>query len=333
MALRFLEGCQATDYATKYSTISGGPVRGVSTPPVSGGAYYTMSSDTLTRTIPAASEVFGHVRFRHVSGAITLVMYLWGDGGTTQHLTFRVVGTNLLEVRRGTTGGTLLATGATVITNGWHILEFRATIADAGGVFQARLDGSVSNEINFSGDTKNAGTATTIDAFTLIEGGTAWDFTDLAICDTTGSVNNTWFGETTVRTLSPNGNGNSSQLVGSDADSTDNYLLVDELPVNTSDYVGSATVSQGDTYTLTDLVGTPTVYGIQVNCHAGKSDAGAISAKVRIRTGSTDYTSSTLTPAATGYGTISNIWEINPNTSTAWTSTTINSLEAGIEVA
>ena len=51
--------------------------------------------------------------------------------------------------------------------------------------------------------------------------------------------------------VKPDGNGNYSQWVGSDADSTDNYLLVDEVPTAEADYVESATADEYDSYTMT----------------------------------------------------------------------------------
>lgn len=334
MALLFMDGFQAGDFDTKYSAVGGSPVRQTSGPPVVGGAYLELGTgDSVDRSFAASSEIFGHVRYKHTGGSKVGFVGLFGDGGTTQHLSFYISASNVLEVRRGTaTSGTILGTGATSLATGWHDIQFRATIADAGGVFQARIAGLGTNEINFSGDTKNGGTNTTIDKLVLEEITSNVGFTDLVICNTTGSYNNTWTGEVTVRTLTPDGNGNTSQMVGSDANSTDNYLLVDELPLSTADYVGSATSGQGDTYTMTDLPGSPTVYAVQVNAHIVKTDAGVVAGKIRVRSGGTTYASGSKTPLVT-YATVSEIYETDPATAAAWTYTNVNAMEAGIEVA
>ena len=65
-----------------------------------------------------------------------------------------------------------------------------------------------------------------------------YDYDDLYICDGTtvpGEPVNDFLGDVRVDTLYPNGNGNSSQWVGQDANSTDNYLNVDDtlLPTTT----------------------------------------------------------------------------------------------------
>lgn len=335
MTLRFMDGCQAGDALTKYSNVVNSPVRSTSTPPVVGGAYYTMSGTTLEVVFGStASEVFGHIRFRHqTSASTTFQLSLWGDSGATQHLTF-VVNANVVKVYRGTSSGTLLATGATTITAAWHVFEFRATISDSTGVVQVWLEGGSSTEINLSStDTKNGGTNSSIDKVRIVEAGSNWDFSDFILSDASGSYNNSRMGEVTVRTLTPNGDGNSSQLLGSDGNSTNNYLLVDEVPFGDSDYVGSPTSGQGDTYTMTDLTGTPTVRAVQVTARMGKSDAGVVQGKNRIRSGGTNYASAAKTPVGTGFGAVTELYETDPATSSPWTYTNVNALEVGAEVA
>ena len=76
--------------------------------------------------------------------------------------------------------------------------------------------------------------------------GNAYD--DVYICDTTGSVNNNFLGELTVEHLRP-ASDDTAQFLGSDANSTDNWALVDEAGTyNGADYVASSTVGQRDLY-------------------------------------------------------------------------------------
>lgn len=62
---------------------------------------------------------------------------------------------------------------------------------------------------------------------------------------------------------SPDGNGNYNSWVGSDADSTDNYLLLDERPPSDSDYIETATVDQYDSHATTSAVTLATGQTIQ----------------------------------------------------------------------
>jgi hypothetical protein len=101
---------------------------------------------------------------------------------------------------------------------------------------------------------------------------------DLAINDTAaGGDQDTWPGEEEVIVLRPNGNGASSQWTGSDADSTDNYLLLDEVPPSATDYVENETDEEIDDYELeatpAALESTDTINVVHVGVYAAVSDA------------------------------------------------------------
>ena len=84
-----------------------------------------------------------------------------------------------------------------------------------------------------------------------------------------------FLGDITVETLYPNGDGAANQWLGSDGNSTSNYLLVNETgaPVTTS-YTGDSVSGHRDLYTLTDLVATTgTVVGVCHQAYAAASDA------------------------------------------------------------
>jgi len=157
-------------------------------------------------------------------------------------------------------------------------------------------------------------------------------FTTLYICDGTGSYNNDFLGEVEIVTLYPSGNGNSSGMVGSDADQTDNYLLVDEVgDPSSTDYVGSSTEGDKDTYAMDDLTGSPDILAVRVSLFAGNDDAGTKYIRPLVRTASTDY-AGTSVPLSTEYAGVDGLYEENPNSSAAWTASQVNSIEVGQEV-
>jgi hypothetical protein len=332
MALLFMDGFAGGDMATKWSSSSNASNTNTS-PRVTGGSYMFTggSNGNVTKTFTAKTEIFMGCGTRGSSGV--WYIFLYGDTGATTHLTIMRNGTSgFMELRLGNQG-TLLATGTTFIPyTSWHYIEIRATVADSGGICQVRLDGQTVNEIDYTGDTKNGGTNTSIDAFTLYASATA-NYTDVYFLDTTGTANNSWLGDVTVRTILPSGNGNYSQLTGSDADQVNNYQLVDESPASSTDYVGSPTVGLKDSYLLSDLpAGVTQIKALQSNIYAAKSDATLASSKVLLRTGGTDYYGNTQ-GMGTSFQTYSQIFALNPNTAIAWTVADINGLEAGIEVA
>lgn len=78
-----------------------------------------------------------------------------------------------------------------------------------------------------------------------------------------------------VEVLRPNGNGVSSDFVGSDGDSTNNFELIDEATPSATDYVGTALTGKADFYTLTDLGATVSeVFAVKPQFYGMASDAG-----------------------------------------------------------
>jgi len=255
------------------------------------------------------------------------------DGGTEQCYLY-ALNTGLVQLRRG--DGTVLATGTKVLTAGvYYHFEWKLTIDNTTGASELRINGATDHSVSGI-DTQNSANATA-DRFWLGENPVAaymgWAFDDVHVCDGTGSAPyNNFLGECRVECLFPNGNGNSSQLVGSDANSTDNYLLVDETaPNGDTDYVESSTVGNKDTYTYGNLTPTTgTVYAVQINPYAEKTDAGTRTIATIARVSATEVDSSDLTLGAT-YGGQSEIRTTKPGGG-SWSISDVNNAEFGVKV-
>lgn len=262
-------------------------------------------------------------------------IYFYGDSGTVINISVIFLENGAIDVRRGNSGAALLtsAPAGSFPTTAWFYAEVKIVFANSGGTAEVRINGgAVCSATGL--DTNNSTTVGT-DMVAMINpnAGGNRQIDDFYICNGSGSVNNDFLGDVRVATLAPSGNGTSSQLTGSDGNSTDNYLLVDESPYNTSDYVGSATSGQKDSYAMADLPGSASsVLAVQQVATLIKTDAGAIQAKHLIRSGGTNYTTSGFN-LSTGYVTYLYVREQDPNTSAAWTVANVNAHEAGIEVA
>ena len=258
-----------------------------------------------------------------------------GDNGTVNNLSVYFLNSGGIQVRRGTTAGTLLASAGagSYPTTNWFYSEVKVVFSDTVGTVEVRINGTA--VITATGlDTNNSTTVgSDVVSIQTPNAGANRQLDDFYICNGSGSVNNNFLGDVRVATLAPDNNGASSQFVGSDGNSTDNYLLVDESPYNTSDYVASSTSAQKDSYSMQDLPGSASsVLGVQQVAVLTKTDAGAIQAKHLIRSGATNYSTSAFS-LSTAYQTYLFIRETNPNTSAAWTVAGVNGHEAGIEVA
>lgn len=260
-------------------------------------------------------------------------------------ITFLDGGTNQVDVRvltdgtiRATRNGTTLATSSNALaTNTTYFMEVKVVINDTTGSIEVRVNGSSSGWINITGqDTKNTANATanSISLSGLSATGITLYMDDVYICDGSGSTNNDFLGDVRVDCYMPSGNGNSSQLTGSDGNSTDNYALVDEALQNgDTDYVQSATSGQKDTYAFSDMSHTPaSIFGTQLNMISKKDDSGTRSICSVVRSGGTDYDGDTQALGTT-YSDYRQIRETDPATSAAWTRTNLNNAEFGVKVA
>lgn len=257
-----------------------------------------------------------------------------GSAGAT-HIAIRRKTTGAVEIVQGSTG-TVATTGPNVMLAGnWYHLEAKVLVADGGGTVDVRVNGV--SVVTFSGDTRNGGADANVYSVSLSAGSGAPDrqasVDDFFLLNGAGSYNNNLIGDCKVITLYPNGNGNYSQGVGSDADSVNNYLLVDENGVpNTSDYIDLANTGDKDSYAFDNLP-AGTIYGIAQRAYASKTDAGSRTMRNFQRIGGVDYPSATdqglsVTPTYLG---LSDIVEKSPATSAAWTVTEINGTEFGVE--
>lgn len=333
MALIFMDGFEMNDgplkwnYAYGYSTAN--------TSPRCGTGYYAtgvISGVTLSlqKNFTAAAQVTTGVAVRTASSGTTKIAF-FTDGGSSLQITVFINSARYIEIRRGSSTGTLLATGTTQLAlNSWFYIEAQASVSATFGTVTVRLNGSTTPEVTYTGITKNGGTSTMID---MVEFDNQGSFDDCYILDSTSTSNTTFLGDVRVFALAPNGNGTYSQFTGSDGDSVNNYQLVNESPYSTANYVGSSTVGSRDTYAMSDLPGTVNkVFGVQNNLIAAKSDAGTANIKSALNIGGSLYYGA-VRALCTSYASYQDVYNTNPSTSSTWTVTDINNLEDGTEVA
>lgn len=264
-------------------------------------------------------------------GAGSQLLY-FADAGTVQ-MDLQWDGAGRLRATRN--GSTILATGTTVISlNTWYYVEYKILISDSVGTAELRINGGTPDFAITGQDTKQSANATA-DAFLVANGNGNTLIDDLYVCDGTGSApQNSFLGDVRVETLYPNGNGNSSQWVGSDSNSTDNYLLVDETdPNDDTDYVESATVGNEDTYTYSNLVTTSgTIYAVQLLPWAKKTSAGLRQIVTVARLAGTEEDSLAITLPSSYTYVAQNIRTTKPGGG-VWTVSDVNSAEFGPKVS
>lgn len=319
--------------------------------PRSGGSSYALinsaSESFGTKSLGANySHLFAGVGWMYRAASLpatpTNLDFVFYDGTTAQVgwvvsslgeiIVYRGATTAATELGRTATG-VIVAGGAAGTGADYKMIEIEVVFhASAGAVTVKVADATV---LTLTGqNTAPSGNAQANRFRLLIRGSTSARLDDLYINDDSGSApENTFFGEAfVVESIIPNGNGNSSQWVGSDGNSTDNYQLVDDTGNSDTDYIKSGTLNDLDLHALANLTNaTGTVIGSNHYMVARKDDVATRTIASTIRTNSNDYVGSNKTMTGS-YATFLESRLVNPDTSLRFTISEINSLEAGPKV-
>lgn len=287
-------------------------------------------SITLLNAWPTPVSTFA-VGFATQQTHTTATEYLFATFGSNPELSLTRIGsTGQLLLRTGGLAGTLLFTSANDVirTNIWHYIVIAATIHASTGTYQIWVDGVDITSGQQTGQDTLAVNSTISEFGFIAANGVSTHLED----DVWWSDDLTFREEMRIGAFNPNGNGYSSQFDGSDGNSTDNYLLTDDVePDGDTTYVQSLTAGEIDSYTFSDMADASLVVGVAVRGVMRKNDAGARSGRTILRTNSTNFESTTLTLTAS-YLTKRTYYVENPDTTADWTQSEVNALEAGVKV-
>lgn len=265
---------------------------------------------------------------------------LVADAGATGHtyLWFRQDGRFELRL-----GATVLATGTYVVRAGeWIQLAIKIVIADApNGRYELRINGSTTPDINFSGDTRNGGSANwtrtyfgswDTSQFTVL----SFDFDDLIIQDNAGSSpENDWLGDLQIDAAIADGDGDDTAwAIGGSSPAATRWQSIDELVADDAvTLVESNTVGQRNLFTFAAVPTTQTVaifVAAMITARMIKASATARGVKQAFKSGGTLGLGAEHT-LTTSYADYAHIAHDDPGGS-AWTNTTFNGAQGGVEV-
>jgi hypothetical protein len=127
----------------------------------------------------------------------------------------------------------------------------------------------------------------------------------------------------------------STVIAGNVTASGANWFSVAQNPVQGSlSYVADATVGHEDLYGYPTLLAVPlAIYAVAVKASVAKSDAGAKTLSLRLKSGGTDSAGSAGAMApGTSYGWLTSLYSLDPATGTQWTAASLNAAQAGVRV-
>jgi hypothetical protein len=343
MTLLFFDGMQDSVLMPKpewfVTDAWGGPTTGRDGT-TNGAATLAGSASQRTVALPSsAATCIAGTAFQVTNMAVAASPLSFMSDSTTVQLVLVINSSGFIEVRRSTLTGTLLGTssGHTPITaNQWNSLQAKVLLAtSSGGSCTVQLNGVTVLTLT---SVTTSGTSGSVTHIRFLSGSSqSLVIDDLYVCDavdataTQGRANNDFLGDLRVAVLFPTAAGDNTAWTPSTGS---NWAAVDESPPNTTDYVGDSVSGHKDHYTMSDLTGTiATVYAVRESLYAAKSDAGAVSIKPSIKENST-VTSATSQAPSTSYSIMCGpMYAVKPSNSAVWSTTDINALQAGEEVA
>jgi hypothetical protein len=280
------------------------------------------SSAELALSLTPSSELI--VGFAWYSGSLinTSVLY---SGKLVQSLIFCQANTNGSFWVWYASGSKTTSTGW-FTSNTWYYVELKYKLDDSTGYWELYLDGSLVD--SFSGDT--VGTqGNTITSHTWKPGNnTGVRFDDIYVYDNTGDVQEP-YGPVKIRALVPDGDDTTDWT----STGANHYDQVNNIPVDTANYVESDTANDVDLFTFanaTDPDNWP-ILGIQLNVQAVVTDVGLFTLEGLADSNGTVETSNETIIDDTG-GQYTFIFEEDPETSNAWTIDTLNDAKFGVGV-
>jgi hypothetical protein len=113
-----------------------------------------------------------------------------------------------------------------------------------------------------------------------------------------------------------------------------NFYSLTSPPQGNYSYVYDSVVGQEDLYAVPNLSAPATsIYAVAVKANVAKSDAGAKTVSVRLKSGAADSAGSggSLAPG-TSYAWLTSLYPTDPATSAAWTLTAVNAAQIGLRI-
>ena len=146
-------------------------------------------------------------------------------------------------------------------------------------------------------------------------------------------VRDAWPGNVRIQKGIPDGSGDDTTW---DPSAGSNFDCINEIPYSDTDFVSTNVNDEVDTYTMSDLVeGTnpiDSILAVQVSARSKLEGAPTPQdLQVAVKSGSTYGYSASHQVQSDTYDWFSNVWNVNPATSAAFTPAEINSLKIGIK--
>jgi hypothetical protein len=253
------------------------------------------------------------------------------DDSTTTQFSIGYDGTDesfWVSTGSGTTPLVSTTTG-NAAKSSWHYIEAKVVINGTTGTVDLWLNGVADGSVT-SVDTQQTANSQITKIRLEGHGGTSQGFDDFYVLDTSGTDNTTRLDQPIIRAVVPSAE--TAQTDFTPSTGTDNSALVDEIPASDTDYNSSGTVTNADEYDLTNQGSAfSSINAVRVVTGAYKDDATTRGVTTTLKQ-SASYSTGTENLLSNSTTYVGDIIEQDPNTSTAWTTSGIDSMQVRVEI-
>ncbi len=227
------------------------------------------------------------------------------------------------------------ATAGIIAAGNWYRVElkFNFGTTTSNGTAELRVYGTAVHTVTGQAFFRAGGSALLSFRNDVVELADAW-IDDLVILDTAGSQNNNFLGDMRIDAVRPSADTVTASWTPNSGST--GYTQIDD-PLGASDgdstYIQSTTAAQKSEFEMTSLPGSSiTIAAVQTRLKTRRSNAGPRTYRSYINSGGTPSNGVTLPSQAAYTWDYNGVFEVDPNTSTAWTDAGVNALNMGVEM-
>lgn len=289
------------------------------------------SSGELIYGFPALKSEIGFgfgMFFDSTPGSTVDLCELRDSAGTGANIIFRHLSTGAIEIRRSSSGGTVIATTSpTVLSPGhWNHIEIRSVASNTVGEIEIRINEVI--VLNATAlDTVQGGTEhySGVKLYVTRYGSGTTNMRyvdDFFVWDTAGSSNNDFLGDRRVLTLLPNANETTQEMTVSGAANA--YTAIQSADGDTSYIVASDSTPVTSEFALENAgANVGAINAVQVSAMMRKTAAGAATMQLSMISGG-DVSAGSSHSITDSFAYYHSVFETNPDTGAPWNASSIN---------
>lgn len=305
----------------------------------------------LESTVTTAASGFSSTANTAIDAAFHIAFAYYHSGGSSSNELFAMQsftgqdGASVLLTAAGAVqarnrSNTVVETsvGSPVTSGAWHWIEIKIICGSLSnnGHIVVRVNGAtVLNQTTI--DTRPGGVAQIVGIFKIsapnATSGALLRVDDLFVMDTSGSVFNGFMDDRRIQTLLPTAD--SATVNWTASSGTDVSCVDDALGASNgdTDYISSATAAQESRFAMGNMTVSPaSVDAVVLKFRARKDDAGNRTMRGLVNSSGSEAVGTTVGLSTAYLWKSSDAFLTDPNGAVAWTETTVNALEAGVEI-